>query len=105
MYEAESRSSQKFKQTLQGIQRKMLPVLSKFWIALVNIGRNRAAILPGHNMFLTDCLLIKYESLSIHQIRDKLRQYLSILSNLSTQGNKSNFGDEINCCLPQISSL
>ena len=54
MYEAESRSSQKFKQTLQGIQREMLPVLSEFWIALVNIGRNRAAILPGQNMFLTD---------------------------------------------------
>ena len=42
--------------------------------------------------------LIKYESLSIHRIRDKLRQYLSILSNLSTKGNKSNFGNEIDCC-------
>ena len=89
MYEAESRSSQKFKQTLQGIQREMLPVLSEFWIALVNIGRNRAAILPGHNMFLTDCLLIKYESLSIHRVRDEFcmfkrqGQHFSILSNLS----------------------
>ena len=89
----------------------MLPVLSKFWIGLVSIGRNRAAILPGQNMFLKDCLQIKYESLSIHRSginsassKDKVNTLVSIVT-LVPKEKKVILVMKSIVVRPQISSL